>query len=92
MANAGTYLILFEASVDEAGQLVLAVNGAEVPSTVVGRGTGTSQIVGMTIQTLTAGSTLEVRNPTSSNTALTITPNAGGDSPVNTHLIVIQLA
>ena len=92
MTDAGTYLILFEASVTQAGQLILAVNGTETASTAVGRSGGGGQIVGMTIQALPAGATLQVRNPTGNVTPLTLTPTAGGNAPVNAHLIVVQLS
>ena len=45
----GTYQVLFQVSVDEAGQLILTLNGADLAYTVVGRATGTSQIVGMAL-------------------------------------------
>ncbi|MBE7068707.1 MAG: collagen-like protein, partial [Clostridiales bacterium] len=93
LANAGVYQILFEVSVDEAGQLVLTLNGAELPYTTVGRATGTSQIVGMAIVETTAeDSVLTVRNPAGNATALTVTPLAGGTSPVSAHLLITQLA
>lgn len=38
----GTYQVLFEVSVDEAGQLLLTLDGAELDYTVVGRATGAS--------------------------------------------------
>ena len=75
----GTYQVLFQVSVTEAGQLVLTLNGAELAYTVVGRATGTSQIVGMAlVQTTVINSILTVRNPAGDSTALTITPLAGG--------------
>ena len=42
----GTYLVQFQVSVTEAGQLELSLNGLPIDSSVVGRATGTSQIVG----------------------------------------------
>lgn len=92
LIDVGTYLIMFQVSVTEAGQLVLTLNGQELPYTVVGRATGTSQIVGTSIITTTvATSILTVRNPSSEAAALTITPNAGGTEPVSAHLVIIQL-
>ena len=93
LINPGVYQVLFEVSVDEAGQLVLTLNDAELPYTVVGRATGTSQIVGMAIiETTAENSVLTVRNPTGNATALTVTPLAGGTSPVSAHLVITQLA
>ncbi len=89
----GTYHVLFQVSVTEAGQLILTLNGADLAYTVVGRATGTSQIVGMAlVQTTTQNSVLTVRNPAGSAAALTITPLAGGVRAVSAHLTIVQLA
>lgn len=88
----GSYQILFQVSVTEAGQLLLTLNGADLEYTVVGRATGTSQIVGMAIVTTTViNSILTVRNPAGNAAALTITPLAGGTRPVSAHLVITQL-
>ncbi len=88
----GTYQILFQVGVTEAGQLILTLNGEDLDYTVVGRATGTSQIVGMAIVTTTAvNSVLTVRNPAGNATALTITPLAGGTRPVSAHLVITQI-
>lgn len=93
LATVGTYMVQFQVSVDEAGQLVAALNGVEVPYTVVGRATGTSQIVGVALITTTVANTvLTVRNPAGNPSALTITPLAGGASPASAHLVIVQLA
>ena len=89
----GTYQVLFQVSVDEAGQLILTLNGADLAYTVVGRATGTSQIVGLALVTTTAiNLLLTVRNPAGESTALTITPLAGGTRPVSAHLVITQIA
>ena len=88
----GTYQVLFQVSVDEAGQLILTLNGADLAYTVVGRATGTTQIVGMAlVQTTVSNSVLTVRNPAGNATALTITPLAGGTRPVSAHLVITRL-
>ena len=93
LADIGTYQVLFQVSVTEPGQLVLTLNGAELPYTVVGRATGTSQIVGIAlVNTTTEDSVLTVRNPEGTANALTITPLAGGTEPVSAHLTILQLA
>ncbi len=92
LAGIGTYQVLFQVSVNEAGQLDLALNGIELFYTVVGRATGTNQIVGMAIvQTSAINSVLSVRVPAGSSTALTITPLAGGVQPVSAHLVITRL-
>ena len=93
LADPGTYLVQFQVSVTEPGQLVLTLNGAELPYTVVGRATGTSQIVGIAlVTTATENAVLTVRNPEGTANALTITPLAGGTEPVSAHLTILQLA
>jgi hypothetical protein len=88
----GFYEVQFQVSVSEAGQLDLTLNGDEVAYTVVGRATGTSQIVEMAlVQTTVVATTLTVRNPSGNSTALTITPLAGGASPVSAHLVILRL-
>jgi len=93
LPSIGTYQVLFQVSVDQAGQLILTLNGADLAYTVVGRATGTSQIVGIClVQTSVVNSVLTVRNPAGNSTALTITPIAGGTRPVSAHLTILFLA
>jgi len=92
LAAIGTYQVLFQVSVDEPGQLMLVLNGDPLVYTVVGRATGTSQIVGMSlVTTSTTNSTLNVQNPLGNSTALTITPLAGGSQTVTAHLVITQI-
>ncbi|WP_114205919.1 IPT/TIG domain-containing protein [Acidisarcina polymorpha] len=88
----GIYEVQFQVSVNEAGQLELTLNGNALAYTVVGRASGTSQLVEMAlVQTTDVASTLTVRNPAGNSTALTITPLAGGTSPVSAHLVITRL-
>ena len=88
----GSYQVLFQVSVTEAGQLILTLNGQDLEYTVAGRATGTSEIVGMAIISTTAvNSVLTVRNPAGNAAALTITPLAGGTRPVSAHLVITQI-
>lgn len=92
LAQIGTYQVLFQVGVTEAGQLELTLNGAPLAYTVVGRVTGTSQIIGLVILTTTTiNSVLIVRNPADNSTALTITPLASGTQPVSAHLVITQI-
>jgi hypothetical protein len=92
LSNIGIYQVLFQVSVAEAGQLILTLNSADLAYTVVGRATGTSQIIGMAlVETTTINSILTVRNPADNSTALTVTPLAGGERPVSAHLVITQL-
>jgi hypothetical protein len=93
LAAIGIYEVTFQVSVAEAGQLVIVLNGAQILYTVVGRATGTSQIVGMAlIKTVAINSILSIHNPTGNSPALTITPSAGGTHSVSAHLIIKRLA
>ncbi len=97
LPNIGTYRVTFSVSVTEAGQLVLALNSGggmvELPYTVYGRATGTSEISGEAlVRTTVAGSSLELRNPTGNSPALTITPVAGGTHSVVASLVIQQLS
>jgi len=92
LAAIGTYQIMFQVSVDEAGQLMLTLNGADLAYTVVGRATGTSELAGISLVTTNViNSMLTVRNPAGNSTALTITPLAGGTRPVSAHLVITQI-
>jgi hypothetical protein len=92
LAAIGTYYISFQVSVTEAGQLILELNGADLAYTVVGRATGTSQIMETAIITTTSvNSILRVLNPAGESTALTITPLAGGTRPVSAHLVIMRI-
>ena len=88
----GSYQVLFQVSLSPAGQLMLQLNGADLPNTVVGRATSTCQIQGMQyVQTSVVNSTLAVVNPSGNSTALTITPIAGGTRPVSAHLVITRV-
>ena len=92
LADPGVYQVQFVASVTEPGQLVLTLNGAELPYTVAGRSSGDSQIVGTAlVETTAADSVLTVRNPEGAANAITLTPTAGGTEPVSAQLIITQL-
>ena len=96
LPSIGIYQVQFQVSIGEAGQLILGLDSGsgvvEVANSVVGRATGTSQIVGISLVTTTApNSKLTVRNPTGNSTALTVTPNAGGTHAVSAHLVITRL-
>ena len=87
----GTYLIQYQVDVTESAQLQLSLNTIPLPETVVGRATGKTQIVGVSlVTTTTSGSVLEVINP-SLNIALTIPANDGGTHPISAHLVIVRV-
>ena len=89
---AGTYLVMWNASITEAGQLVLTSNGTELPYTVVGKGDGFGELTGFAVLNITAPTTLTVRNPAANTTDVTLTASSGGTAPVSAHLTIVQLA
>jgi hypothetical protein len=89
LENIGFYEINFNVSVTEAGQLIVVLNSVEILESVVGRATGTSEIIGTClILTNTMNSILSINNPTGNSPALTITPVAGGTRAVSAHLLI----
>jgi hypothetical protein len=96
LPDIGIYSVNFSVSVDEPGQLVIALDSGgvtvELPYTVYGRATGTSQIAGDALITTTAAnSTVELRNPAGNTPALTITPLAGGAQPAVASIVIQRL-
>ena len=93
LVESGSYLVMFQVSITETGQLVLTLNGEPLAFTVSGRATGSSQIVGFNIiETTTENSILSVQNPAGNAAALTITPVAGGTNAVSAHLTIVRLS
>lgn len=89
LSTPGVYRVAFTVSVTEGGQLVLALDGIELPYTVTGRATGTSLLSLTTlVETTDVHQSLSVRNPAGNSTALTITPFAGGTQPVSATLLI----
>ena len=98
LPTVGSYYVQFQVSVDSApppSQLMLSLNGVPIANSVVGRDTGTCQIVGIsTVTTSTANSVLEVISPPTNLHAIIIPPWAGSvnhTTPVSAHLIIIRI-
>lgn len=88
----GTYSITWQVSIAEAGQLVLVVNGVEEARTLVGRATGTTQIIGNTLLTTSTLNTIvSLNNPTGNSFALTVSRIAGGTRAVSASIIIKRL-
>ncbi|WP_394992884.1 hypothetical protein [Emticicia sp.] len=88
----GIYMVDWQVSIAEAGQLILQLNGTDIATSVVGRATGTSQIIGHTyITTLLPNSVLTVVNPSGNPVALTINPGAGGTRAVSANIIITRM-
>ena len=91
-----TYEITFQVSVSEPTQLGIVITSFPgdpstlVPSSVVGRSTGSSQIMGSSlITTFVPNTFLSIVNLGFS--AIAMTPNAGGTNPVSAHLVIKKL-
>jgi len=93
LPNTGTYEVSWQASINEACQTVLCINGVEQAHSVVGRATGTNQISNTVLITATAGDLVSIQNPAATATVLTLTPNAGAGavSPVSASVVIKQL-
>ena len=93
LARPGIYQVMWQVSVDEAGQFLIHLNSGDIATSTAGRATGTNQIAGMAlVQTTVSNSILSIRNPAGNATALTITPIAGGAHSVSAHLVITRLA
>jgi hypothetical protein len=93
LPSAGVYKVSFSVSVNEPGQLVIALDAGsgmvELPYTVTGRATGTTPISGEAlVKTVASNSTIELRNPTGNTPTLTITPVAGGTHAVGAFVVI----
>ena len=86
----GIYQVFFQASITEPGQLCILLNTLYTAS-MVGRATGTSQIVSMCLVEIVVPTILSIVNPVTETTALTITPFAGGTNEVSAHLVISRL-
>ena len=92
LVSIGIYQVLFQVSITESAQLCIVLNAGQNPNTVVGRATGTSQVVGLClVQTTLPNSILSIRNPLGQPIALTMTPVAGGTNPVSAHLVITRV-
>ena len=88
LSTAGVYRVTFQVPITEAGQLVVRLNGSELAYTVTGRATGTTTIGLTTLVDAAAGDVLDIGNPLAAPAALTVTPLAGGSSPVSSTLLI----
>ena len=92
LISVGIYQVMFQVSITESAQLCIVLNAGQNPATVVGRATGTSQVVGIClVQTTLPNSILSIRNPLGEAIALTMTPVAGGTNPVSAHLVITRV-
>lgn len=92
LAQPGTYQVTFHVSTDESGQLAVSLDGIVLAYTVVGRAMGSSQISGsVLVRTTSANTILRLVAAPGNPAALTLTPLAGGASPVSAQLVIVRL-
>ena len=88
----GRYLVLYNATVGGGGQMILALDDGEIPSTAIGSGAAGGMLSGMAILTVgSCGGMLSVRNPRASLSPIALTPSAGGRGPITAHLLILRL-
>jgi hypothetical protein len=91
----GSFEVMFQVTIQNTGELVVVLNGAEQFMTVVGK-SGNGQVIGMSILSTPAGgvSILSINNPVSAvNGGLKIDEATGALSqPLSCHLIIKQIA
>lgn len=92
LTTPGIYQVLFRVGIQQSAQLVLTLNGEQLPATVVGRDTGNTAVIGMVlIETTEEDAVLTVSNPTTAPSAITVAPSTGGALPTSAHLIIMKL-
>ncbi len=92
LVSIGIYQVFFQVSIKETAQLCIAINNVSQPTTIVGRATGTNQLICIClIQTTLINTFLSIINPVEETTALTITPFAGGANQVSAHLVITRV-
>lgn len=90
LVSAGIYRVEFQVSVTEPAQLQLRLTSTgAIASSVVGRATGNTQIVGISYVTAVAGDILEVINASAID--INVTNLAGGTHAVSAHLVITRL-
>jgi len=89
----GTYLVQFQADVIGPGQLALSLNGIFQNTTVVGRSTGQTQIVGISLVTTTSAGTLlqVIVPPTVGSQSIDMTPNSLNPNQISAHLTITRI-
>ena len=89
LPEVGTYEVAFQLSVNEAAQVGISLNGFAVASSVVGRSSGGTQVVGLSFITTTISfTTLRIVN--FGNSPITLS-QFGGPNFVYPHLIIKKL-
>ena len=93
LPNIGIYIIEFHASINESAQVIMQLNGVDLPQTVVGRSAISTEIFGIySIKTTIINSIISLLNPSGNPGPITMTQNAGGLRPVSAHLVIRRVS
>lgn len=85
--------MIFNAIFTDAGQLVLSLNGTEVPQTRVGKTENGEQLESISVINVDAAdSVISVINPTDSTTNIELSQSTGGNGTVASQLTIIKIA
>jgi len=85
----GIYLVQFQLPVQAQSQVVLTLDGVELPYTAV---SGTDTLTGVAlVETTVATTVLTLSNPVQATNALTLSPGTGDAVPNAAHLVITQL-
>ncbi len=88
----GNYLISFNLTVVEAAEVVLVLNGVELPETVVARSTGETQLSGNFIINIPqSNSVLSLNNASNTPFNLSSNSNTGSTKPLSLQLNILKL-
>ena len=93
LSDTGSYLVMFHVTTIQTPKLGLTLNGDLLESTVAGRPSGGSEIVGMSIiTTVQDDSVLTLRYPDDDNGNDAAAPAANPRDDTTSHLVVVQLS
>ncbi len=88
----GHYLILFSLTVSGRGRSVLAVGGRELPHTTVGVEAVGGVLSGVAVVAVGCeGAVLSLRNPTSAEAPLMLSPSNRGHGTLSAHLVIARV-
>jgi hypothetical protein len=89
LLDPGIYQVQFQIPVQGQSQVILTLNGTELPYTTV---SGTETLTGIAlVETTAATDVLSVTNPTQANNDLNLSPGTADELPVTAHLVITQL-
>ena len=93
LADTGHYLMMFHVTTIQTPKLGLTLNGELLDYTVAGRPSGGSQIVGMTVVTVSQeNSVVTLRYPEDESDNTGVLPAENPREDTTSHLVIVQLS